>query len=749
MAEELLVLVALVGASLLAAGWLANRLGLPPALGYLGAGMAFAPSVANTPDLPIDFMDVAAQVGILFVLFFIGLELDLRTIRKVLSSNIAASVLDILLPAAVVLAIGQALGWDFRQALVLGLAMSMSSTIFGERLSATRGFPRAGRQRNLGILVAEDVATGIILALIAVIAGPVTGVGFLLPVGQLVLFLILAAGAALLVVPRVLDAVNRTHLQELVVLCALFVVVAFGLVGEWVGSRELGAFLAGMATAEAGSRFVIRNYLSPLRDIGMAVFFLAAGLHVHLGGLLDHILPILAIAGAFLVSKFLVHWPSAMASGLSVQDSLRTVLGLGVIGEFSLILAAAAASHDLANPLLGTYIVGVMLVLLIVTPLLLNLVPHIGPALQRVPRRVVRPMAWFLQGLSRRQTTTPRAETRRRQTVRVLAANVILLIGWLLLVSTIGPRLAAAVPATPIVAGSLMLGFAVAVAAPLLYWGYRSYRDLVRMLVGLDDETDGAGRVRARLVDAWVVATVVLLLLPMTLVLPSTLPVLVGGLLLALAIVVLAWRNLSQFHRALEGSITRVLGHDPSAEALLDQVMRKYPWGVRFAAVTIPHDSPVANTTLHESRLNELTGAIVAVLHSRGRELVNPPPDSKLLPGDTVVLLGQEEDLDKAEALLVAHGQALRSTVRSRLAELVEVPVMSGAPIEGRSLGSIDIKGQTGALVVGLWPHGAVHPEPYKPELIVRADDHLILLGSSLQVERARRLTEGASAEPE
>ena len=116
MAVELLLLVAGVGVCLAAAGWFAHRLNLPPALGYLAVGMAFAPTIRLTPDLPAESLEVAAHVGVLFVLFFIGLELDLRTLRKVMSETAGISLLNIVVPAAVVFAIGQVLGWDTRYA---------------------------------------------------------------------------------------------------------------------------------------------------------------------------------------------------------------------------------------------------------------------------------------------------------------------------------------------------------------------------------------------------------------------------------------------------------------------------------------------------------------------------------------------------------------------------------------------------------------------------------------------------------
>lgn len=744
-AEELFIIVAGVGVCLALAGWLAHRLALPPALGYLAVGIAFAPSINLTPDLPADAIDTASHVGVLFVLFFIGLELDLRTLRKVMKETAGVSLFNILVPAAIVFAIGQLQGWGLGEALVLGFAVSLSSTIFGERLASLPGFPRLGRQRNFGILIGEDVAAGIILGLMAVL-GAGGGFDIALPVGQLLFFLILAAAGALLIVPKMMDAVARTHVPELMVLAGVVVVLAFGLVGELIGSGELGAFVAGMAAAEAGSRFVLRNTLAPLRDLGLAVFFLAAGLHVDVAAVLANALPIMAIAVAFLVAKALVHIPASLAAGMTFPDAVRTALGLSAIGEFSLILAAAAVDQGLAHPLLGTYLVGVMLVLLFVSPLLLNSVDGIVRALGRLPRRIVRPMSWVLLGLSRRQRHPAEKPVRSRVAGRVLAANVILLVAWILVSYYGGPVVGDALPLSERVSGIAVIGLSLAFGAPLLYFSYRAYRDVVRGLVGLETEGDGASRVRARLVDAWVALTGLVILLPITFLLPAALPVLAGGALVALVILVVAWRGLSSFHRALEGSVTRVLGHDAQADALLDQVLRRYPWGVRFAAVTVPADSPLANSTIKESRITELTGAIVAVLQRRGRELVNPPPLERFLPGDTVVLMGEEEALEKAEALLVAHGEALRASVRSKLAELVEVPVGPSSILVGMTLGAAELKRRTGALLVGLWPHGADHPEPFRPDLVVHEDDHLILLGSSLQVERARRL---AAGEPE
>ncbi len=744
-AEPVLVVVAALAAALAGAGWLAHRVGMPPALGYLAVGIAISPALAGRIGIPFDAITASAHVAVLILLFFIGLELDLKRLQQVIRETLGATVLNIAVPAVLVTGLASALGWGLVQALALGITVSVSSTIFGERLSSLPGFSQASRRRMLGILLGEDVGAGALLALLVLLGGSASGGGWLAPLAttaRLLFLLVLMTSAALLLVPRLLDAIARSRVPELLVLVGVVVVVAFGALGAWAGSAELGALVAGVAAAEAGGRFTLRGSLSPLRDVGLAIFFVGSGMSVDANLVADEWLLSVLVAGTFLFAMLAVNVPGALASGQPPPDALRTALGLATIGEFSLILMAASIENGVAHPAMPGVVVGSMVLLLAVVPLLLRAVPLLLRLGGRLPRRVRQAVNLMVQA-QRKRPERRGSVAERRNAIFLLSANLILLLAWASLAAALGPRVVTRfTPAYGILVPILVFAVALAVAAPLVQRAYRAYRDLVWLLVGLrpgESSLDGAGRVRARLVDAWVAATTVLLLVPVALVVPSTLPVLVGGVLVAVGIIAVAWRRLTRFQRALESTVTRVLGHDPKTALLLDQVLARYPWGVRFAAGTVAPDSPVAGRTIAESRFPELTGALVAVLERGGRETVNPPAGTRLLAGDSVVLMGTPEELNKAEALLLAHGEALRSSAQSKLAEIVEVPVEPGSALVDRTLGQVDLRGQTGALVVGLWHHGAAHPEPFRPDLVVHADDHLILLGSPLQVERARQ----------
>src|SRR5262249_39048928 len=154
---------------------------------------------------------------------------------------------------------------------------------------------------------------------------------------------------------------------------------------------------------------------------------------------------------------------------------------------------------------------------------------------------------------------------------------------------------------------------------------------------------------------------------------------------------------------------------------LLDRLLERYPWGVRVSAVSVPSASPVAGRAVAQARIAELSGATLAVIQRARREIVNPSPQEEIRAGDTLVLMGDEHQLARAEALVVAHGEAIRLSAQSRLANLEEVVVGTASDLVGRSLASAEVATRTGSRVVGLWVQGAAHPEAYRDDLVPHA----------------------------
>lgn len=743
--------IALVLMALAAAGFLANRLRLPVPLGFLVAGIALAPATVGRTYVPQSATELGAELGVLVLLFLIGLELDLRRLRSSLRTTARVLPFDLAIPAVAVAGLARIAGWDFRFAAALGLAAT-SSTLFGERLTAGPRVSTGARHRVLGVLVAEDMGGAVLLALLVLLASPVAeaqqAAGLMASawtIVQMLFWLIVLAGAALLVIPRVLDEVARHHQHDLMVMWSLGFLVLWGYLGHLVGSAELGALLAGVAAAEAGSQFVVRNSLTGVRDIALAVFFFASGLLVDLGSLMSNLGWVLLVAGVYLAAKFVVHSSASMAAGLGVEGSLQTAFALGTVGEFSLIIVAVAQREGIAHPQLQNTVIGAMVVLLLVASTLMPRADRLARRLHRLPPTVRRPLSLMTRALRREGHMPTTTSAHRRMHVRNLVANLILLVAWGAFGAWLSRRGAVTI-GLDLWMVVVVVGLHMAVSAVLLWGAYRGYRAWVWELVGPGrGESPLAGKVRARIVDTVVVVALVLAAIAFTLRSQQTVPVLIGGGAVAIIVASLTWRQLRMFQRTLEHSIGRVLGDDAEAEAVLDQIAQTYPWGVRFAAVAIPDQSPLVGQTIEESRLGHMTGANVAVLQRRGHEVVSPPPETRLRSGDTLVIMGDQHQIERAEALIVAHGDALRMTARSKTALVEEIEIEENSPWSGQTLQDLDIKDETGALVVGVWSKDAAHPHPFRPSEMVKRGDRIILLGGPLQLERARQ----AAAPPE
>lgn len=744
MAELLWVLAGLV-ALLAFTGWLSQKLRLPSALGYLLVGVALPQTITDAELQEIIHLDEVAHVAVLTLLFFIGLELDLRTLRKVLRSTRVVSVFNILVPVVLVSLLARGFGWSLREALVLGIALSLSSTIFGERLSATPGFPSVARSRMLGVLLAEDVAAGVLLALLAVLAGGSQGGGWIEPltaIGILLVALAVLAAIALLVVPRFIDEVARMHSLELVILVSGALLLLFSAAGDWAGSAELGAFLAGMAAAEAGSRFTIRNALSSLRSISLALFFFASGLVVDPWVALEQWPLVLASVVVVVVAKVAVHAPASMAVGIGMSDALRVGFAMSTVGEFSLILVAASLEGGIAHPALSATVTGTIVGLLVVAPLLMKAAPAVGRALARTPRPIAAPVQAAVQGMRRRQQMAPKAARRRsRGHARTVAALILQGVIFAAAVA-LNPWLHRQFPAVhPLLLTTLVFAGALAVAAPFLYQLFRAYRELVHGILAVAEPPRLADRLKVRVADAVAVVVLILVILAVAAALGASWPVLLASLFVAVVAAVVAWRQLSKLTDTLESSLARVLGAEADLPpTLLDEALHRYGWDFRVMAFTLPYNSTLAGQTLGASRLRKTTGATIAVIKRGAREIVNPAIDERFRAGDILVLVGDPSQLARAEALLEAGEEPLRMAAESRAASVVDVEVAEGSWAAANPSLQGDVEDRSGTLVVGCWRKGAEHPVPWDKTQPLEPGDRLVAIGSPLQVERLRAL---------
>jgi monovalent cation:H+ antiporter-2, CPA2 family len=332
-----------IGVLLLAAvgaGWLARRIGLPAIVGYLALGVVVSPF---TPGYVADReqLQLLADLGVVLLLFEVGIEVDLLRIRSEQRGLIVAAPAQTIISTAIAGAVLAVMGLDPLPAALLGLSVALSSSVVIVNItrSRRRTTDKGTEDALLGWSAIQD-STGVAIAAVLLALLGVAGRPLDQSVVGLVAFLVLALAVARLL-PIVLRALHAEH--------DLFLItsVASGLALAGVGSAVFGvplalaAFVGGLAVTESAEAAEARRRLLPFRDLFAVLFFVAIGTLIEPASLVRGLGWLAAFLILIVVAKVVVAWALARATRLPVRP-VQLAVGLGQIGEFSFVLGSAA-----------------------------------------------------------------------------------------------------------------------------------------------------------------------------------------------------------------------------------------------------------------------------------------------------------------------------------------------------------------------------------------------------------------------
>lgn len=351
-------LIALIAGGIVAAfllGYIAMLLRLPPLVGYLLAGVAIGPF---TPGFVADsgLAQQLAEVGVILLMFGVGLHFSVDTLWEQRRIALPGAVAQIAVATGAGAAVAVVWGWSVSQGLVLGLALSVASTVVLLRALEQRNELDTAQGRiAVGWLVVEDLV--MVLALVflpafgassSVEPGAI-GSALLLVTGKLVLFVALMLVGGRRLVPWLLQRIARTGSRELFTLGVLAIAlgIAYGSAMLFDVSFALGAFFAGVMLAESDLSHAAAEKLLPLQDAFAVLFFVSVGMLFDPGILLREPLALLAVLGIVVVVKSLAAFLIVLAFGYPVRTALTISASLAQIGEFSFILAGLGVAEQL------------------------------------------------------------------------------------------------------------------------------------------------------------------------------------------------------------------------------------------------------------------------------------------------------------------------------------------------------------------------------------------------------------------
>ena len=649
-----------------------HRFKQPVVLGYIIAGVIVGP---HTPPIPFPFIkdqhtiDTFSELGVILLMFSLGLEFNLRKLKQVGVSAFIAAFVEILLMAWVGYEIGRFFGWSTMDSVFLGAILSISSTtIIIKALGDLGKTKERFSQLIFGILIIEDILGIAMIALLSGIAMTGSlGIGDIgLTLGKLGVFLAVVLVIGLIAVPRLIGYVAKFKSNEMLLVTVLALCFGVSLLAIKLGySVALGAFIIGAVIAEAREIHRIENLIEPVRDMFSAVFFVAIGLLIDPKVLLTHWLPILVITLAVVGGKVLSCSFGAFMGGNDTRTSLRVGMGLAQIGEFSFIIASLGMTLKVTSGFLYPIAVAVSAITTLLTPYLIKSADGFVNRFDRVaPRSIVSVLDLYTKWVGQLgQRHSSMATTLTRRWFGQIALNAALIAAIFIAAAFAGknpPRWVLDLRLEPDwLLGGLWLA-AVLLSLPMSIATIRKLQ-AVGLLVAETKVTEAAAGKRTLAIRAIVaqlipIAGTVILGLYIIVLSSTLLPTFEVFLVLALFVVIISWllrrsfvRIYSKAQIALEETLTQVPSppHDPPA-AELPSFLRD----ANLERVAIASDSAAVGKLIRELQLRAETGASIVGIERPGANIVNPGPDEELQGGDHVLLLGTKAQLESARNVL-------------------------------------------------------------------------------------------------
>lgn len=388
--RDLAVVMLVAGATTI----LFQRLRQPVLLGYILAGVLIGPHTPGTLVADSRAIDDISNLGVVLLMFTLGLEFSVRKLREVGIGVLAVAVGEVGLMLWIGVGVGQLFGWTGMDALFLGAIISLSSTMVATRTLAESGQRHQPFARLVvGLLVAEDMLAIVMLTLLTAIAigGSVLAETAFTLIGHLGLFVVVGMILGLLLLPRLVDYVAGFGRDETLLVSVLGICFGASLLAAWMGfSVALGAFLAGAVVAEARSVGRVLHLVEPLRDMFAALFFVAIGLKIDPAMLWQYALPALAIAAVVIAGKTLACSLGVFVVGHDARVSLRSGLGMAQIGEFSFVIATLGLSLGVISDFIYPIAVAVSVLCMAASPYLNRSADGLANGLRRVTPRSLR-----------------------------------------------------------------------------------------------------------------------------------------------------------------------------------------------------------------------------------------------------------------------------------------------------------------------------------------------------------------------
>ncbi|MBV9998304.1 MAG: cation:proton antiporter [Verrucomicrobia bacterium] len=751
--EDLAIVTLVAGV----AGFLCQRIGLSSIVGFLLAGLVVGP---HTPPVALISdqarIETLSQLGLVFLMFSIGLELSLGKLRRMGLGLVLAVALGATLVFNVVRFVCPFIGVGPAQALfVAGMLMASSSAIIGKILPETGLIHQRAGNLAMSITVLEDLVAVVMLTFISSIVqihrGPQADIGRIL--GVLLAFVAVIVVLGLLLLPRVLRRLDRAG-TDLLTITVAGLVLGIAVIAVKIGySLALGAFLLGAIIAETPQRPAVERAMQGMRDVFIAVFFVSIGMLLDPALLVKDWGLILSLGLMAIVVRTLAISAALMFTGTPDWDAIRAGLMVTPIGEFAFIIAQVGVSARLLSADYYPIAVGIALFTAVVSPILIQRSAQISNVVVNCEPNFLREFLTvyqeFLASAGEHQHRS-RAFGLARQKLPPLLVSVTFVSGILVFAPLLLRQWDASFPGNAAAWRDHLFWALVGVATtgPLL----GVWRRLAEFLLALTDLVFAAEHwtrshfldVCLELLGAVLVFAWVWLLRPAA----KDTAYLFGGILAAAIVYIVVFgKRLMTVHHQIDSQLAEaILSAEERRQQSHEHWLKEHQeWELTLSEIRVPDSEAWFDKTLGDLVLRSRFGCSVIGVERHGYPVPGPGPDTAIFPNDVLLVLGTKAQIQHVRAFF---DSGPTNTEKSNILDeirLESVEVLEQSRLAGNALAELEIPRHTGVQIVGVsrGEHRILFPGPFQ---VLLPGDWLLVVGTRDQIHRFREWIRGPAS---
>lgn len=726
-----------------------KKLKQPLVLGYIVAGFLVSPHMPYTMSV-VDQGDIQtwADIGVIFLLFSLGLDFSIKKILKMGASPIIAACTIIFCMLALGIIVGHSFGWKEMDCIFLGGMVAMSSTTIIYKAFSDMGLTQQGFASTvMSVLILEDILAIVMMVMLSTVASGNSpdGVQLIGSIMKIGFFLVLWFVVGLFAIPLFLRSVRKILNNETLLIVSLGFCCLMAVTSTQVGfSAAFGAFVMGSILAETVEADKIIRLVDPVKNLFGAIFFVSVGMLVKPDVIVQYALPILLLVITILVGQALFGTLGYLLGGQTLKNAMRCGFSMAQVGEFAFIIATLGKSLGVISEFLYPVVVAVSVITTFLTPYMIRAAePCYNVLVKHLPKRWVRRLTHI-------QTNSVGESASSDNHWKVLMKKMILntLIYGILSAAVIAIMFSAALPICRDLSikwtGSHWIGNAVCGFLTIVF-----IAPFLRSIVMKQNHSEAFKalwtdrRINRLPLTATILARV-LIALSFIFYVCNYLTRFKNALMIAVAIGLLILMLLSRWLKKRSITLERLFIQNLQSRDIEAQKQgKKKPLfanhlidrDIHIANLELPDDSLWAGKTLYSLKLRNRFGVHISSI-LRGSKHINIPNGSTILfPGDKLQAIGNDEQLTKLSKAINAELQPEVTNIEKHEMKLRSFTISKTSPFIGKTLKDSGIRDEYNCMVVGV-DEGQKNLTLITPSRCLQAGDVLWVVGEEKDLER-------------